>query len=154
LKSESRAIVIGYFSVFSIIINCRMNILVKKYFVGCFIWSLYAIYNILFPVSLHNLIKILYNYCTWTRSIWGFMEQSTTILNEANCALLHKTSYWSSSSVVIVLLHKALFYYNFLILWKLWNFWNFLKILSFWIFLKSYEILRNLNFKLLFFWIL
>jgi hypothetical protein len=27
---------------------------------------------------------ILYNYCTWMRSIWGFMEQSTTILNEAN----------------------------------------------------------------------
>jgi hypothetical protein len=47
--------------------------------------------------------RILYNYCTWTRSIWGFMEQSTTILNE------------------------ALFYFNFEILWKLWNFWNFLK---------------------------
>ena len=29
------------------------------------------------------LIRILYNYCTWTRSIWVFMEQSTTILNEA-----------------------------------------------------------------------
>jgi hypothetical protein len=55
------------------------------------------------------------------------------------CTLLHKTSYWSSSSVVIVLLHTALFYSNFEILWKLWNFWNFLKILSFWIFLKSYE---------------
>ena len=25
--------------------------------------------------------SILYNYCTWTRSIWGFMKQSTTILN-------------------------------------------------------------------------
>ena len=24
---------------------------------------------------------ILYNYCTWMRSIWGFMEQSTTLLN-------------------------------------------------------------------------
>ena len=43
------------------------------------------------------------------------------------CTLLHKTSYWSSSSVVIVLLHTALFYSNFEILWKLWNFWNFLK---------------------------
>jgi hypothetical protein len=57
---------------------------------------------------------ILYNYCTWTRSIWSFMEQSTTILNEAKpssicCTLLHTTSYWSSSSVVIVLLHKILF---------------------------------------------
>jgi hypothetical protein len=29
------------------------------------------------------------------------------------CTLLHKTSYWSSSSVAIVLLHKALFYYDF-----------------------------------------
>ena len=56
------------------------------------------------------------------------------------CTLLHKTSYWSSSSVVIVLLPTALFYFNFEILWKLWNFWNFLKILSFWIFMKSYEI--------------
>ena len=30
-----------------------------------------------------NFCAIIYNYCTWTRSIWGFMEQSTTILNEA-----------------------------------------------------------------------
>jgi hypothetical protein len=30
--------------------------------------------------------RILNNYCTWTRSIWGFMEQSTTILNEANAS--------------------------------------------------------------------
>ena len=29
------------------------------------------------------LVLILCNYCTWTRSIWGFMEQSTTILNKA-----------------------------------------------------------------------
>jgi hypothetical protein len=52
------------------------------------------------------------------------------------------------SSVVIVLLHTALFYSNFEILWKLWNLWNFLKILSFWIFLKSYEIFEifKLNF--------
>jgi hypothetical protein len=36
-------------------------------------------------------IQILYNYCTWTRSIWGFMEQSTTILNKAkpNSILLY-----------------------------------------------------------------
>jgi uncharacterized protein YcaQ len=48
--------------------------------------------------------------------------------------MLHKNSYWSSSSVVIVLLHKALFYYNFvlfenfIILKKIENFeilWNF-----------------------------
>ena len=131
---------------------------------------------------------ILYNYCTWTRSIRGFMEPSTTILNEASrlerdqyevlwsrvqqywtisnniergesprlvqyyCTRLHKTSYWSRSSVVIVLLHKALFYSNFKILWKLWNFWNFLKIVSFWIFWKSYEIFES--FEILWkFWI-
>jgi hypothetical protein len=35
---------------------------------------------------------------------------------------------YRKDSVVIVLLHKALFYSNFEILWKLWN---FLKILSF-----------------------
>ena len=95
---------------------------------------------------------IIYNYCTWTRSIWGFMEQSTTILNSA----FRLIQYCSSSSVVIVLLHTALFYFNFEILWKLWNFWNFLKMLSFWIFLKSYEILwkfwiffkKNWNFKI------
>ena len=116
-------------------------------------------------------MSILYNYCTWTRSIWGFMEQSTTILNEAKsrvqycCTLLHKTSYWSSSSVVIVLLHTALFYSNFEIFMKtlkflklfenfiilnffeiLWNFWNFVKI---WNFKKKIEILRNFwNFKI------
>ena len=78
-----------------------------------------------------SVVLILYNYCTWTRSIWG-------------CTLPHKTSYWSSSSVVIVLLHTALFNSNFEILWKLWNFWNFLKISSFWIFLKSYEIFEIL----------
>ena len=77
-----------------------------------------------------SVVLILYNYCTWTRSIWG-------------CTLPHKTSYWSSSNVVIVLLHTALFNSNFEILWKLWNFWNFLKILSFWIFLKSYEIFES-----------
>ena len=78
-----------------------------------------------------SVVLILYNYCTWTRSIWG-------------CTLPHKTSYWSSSSVVIVLLHTALFNSNFEILWKLWNFWNFLKISSFWIFFKSYEIFEIL----------
>jgi hypothetical protein len=66
------------------------------------------------------------------------------------CTLLHKTSYWSSSNVVIVLLYTALFYSNFEILWKLWNFWNFLKILSFWIpvfFFKSYEIFESFEFS-------
>jgi hypothetical protein len=31
------------------------------------------------PVLKTCLLWILYNYCTWTRSIWGYMEQSTTI---------------------------------------------------------------------------
>ena len=68
------------------------------------------------------------------------------------CTLLHKISYWSRSSAVIVLLHTALFYFNFEILGKLWNFCNFLKILSFWILLKSYEIFES--FEILWkFWI-
>ena len=74
-------------------------------------------------IILSHLNLIIYNYCTWTRSIWGLMEQNTTILNEAK---LHKTSYWSSSSVVIVLLHKALFYSNFESFFEiLWIFWKF-----------------------------
>ena len=71
--------------------------------------------------------------------------------------------YWSSSSVVIVLLHKSLFDSNFEILWKLWNFWNFyhfefflnlMKFLKFYEnfeFKKKNEILRNFwNFEFLF----
>ena len=75
---------------------------------------------------------IIYNYCTWTRSIWRLVQYC--------------------SSVVIVLIHiKALFYSNLEILWKLkffklfenfitlnffeilwnfWKFWNFMKILN------------------------
>jgi hypothetical protein len=94
---------------------------------------------------MNTILKVLLNsnYCTWTRSIRGFMvwskvQQYWTRRRRVQycCTLLHKTSYWSSSSVVFVLLHKALFYYNF---------WNFLKILSFWIFLKSYEIFESLE---------
>jgi hypothetical protein len=82
------------------------------------------------------------------------------------CTLLHKTSYWSSASVVIVLLHKALFYSIFETLWKLWNFlkiyhfeffWNLMKFLKVWNFMKilnfktKIEILRNFwNFEILF----
>ena len=75
------------------------------------------------------------------------------------CTLLHKISYWSRSSAVIVLLHTALFYFNFENLWKLkffklfenfiilnfveilwnfWKFWNFMKILKFY---ENFEIL-------------
>ena len=65
--------------------------------------------------------------------------------------------HWSSSSVVIVVLHiKALFYSNLEILWKLWNFLNFLKILSlnffeilwnFWNFLKILNLKKKWNFN-------
>ena len=68
--------------------------------------------------------------------LWSGVQQYWTRRSRVQycCTLLHETSYWSSSSVVIVLLHMALFYSNFEILWKLWNFWKYLKILSFWIF--------------------
>ena len=90
------------------------------------------------------LLIVLYNYCTWTRSIWDFMEQSTTILNEALrlvqycCTLLHKTSYWSSSSVVIVLLHMIL--ENFEILWNFWIFLKFRKCFENFKIVKFFEI--------------
>jgi hypothetical protein len=60
------------------------------------------------------------------------------------CTLLHKTSYWSSSSVVIVLLHKILKNFEILYLWNVLKFyicemfWNF-------IFVKCFEILKNLE---------
>ena len=44
--------------------------------------------NIRLLITLSWKCWILYNYCTWTRSIWGFMEQSTTILNETNAELI------------------------------------------------------------------
>jgi hypothetical protein len=71
------------------------------------------------------------------------------------CTLLHKTSYWSSSSVVIVLLPTALFYFNFEILklfenfiilnfyeiiWNFLKFWNFMKILNFENFFRNFQI--------------
>jgi hypothetical protein len=65
--------------------------------------------------------------------------------------LINKTSYWSSSSVVIVLLHKALLDYNFEIFESfeiLWKFDLIFEILIFFyhfeIFWK-FEILRNLR---------
>jgi hypothetical protein len=72
------------------------------------------------------------------------------------------TSYWSSSSVVIVLLQKILFVLNFYItyvfqyyylnikilkFYENWNFWNFLKILKCY---ENFEILRKFwNFEIL-----
>jgi hypothetical protein len=66
--------------------------------------------------------------------------------------VLHKTSYWSSSSVVIVLLHKALCYSNFEILWNLMKFLKVLKFYENFEFKKKNEILRNFwNFEFFFF---
>ena len=89
--------------------------------------------------------KVLFRPISEQQNSLSFNNIQLLHLNEIQycCTLLHKTSYWSSSSVVIVLLHTALFYSNFEILWKLWNFLNFLKILSFWIFLKSYKIFES-----------
>ena len=64
--------------------------------------------------------------------------------------LYNKTSYWSSSSVVIVLLHTALFYSNFEVLWKLWNFWKFYHFEFFWNSIKFLKVLKfyeNFEFK-------
>ena len=73
------------------------------------------------------------------------------------CTLLHETSYWSSSSVVIVLLHIRLyftiisiFYENFETFWKFyyfeffWNIMKFLKVLKFY---ENLEFEKKLNFK-------
>jgi hypothetical protein len=50
--------------------------------------------------------------------LWSRVQQYWT--RQYCCTLLHKTSYWSSSSVVIVLLHKIL--ENFEIFGKFWPF--------------------------------
>jgi hypothetical protein len=46
---------------------------------------------------------------------WSRVQQYWTRQSRVQyyCTLLHETSYWSSSSVVIVVLHTALFYSNF-----------------------------------------
>ena len=104
---------------------------------------------------------ILYNYCPERDQyevLWSRVQQYWTRGNRVQycCTLLHKDSNWSNSSVVIVLLHKGLFYYNFTlfenviilkkklkilksyenfesfeILWTFWKFWNFMNILTF-----------------------
>ena len=86
--------------------------------------------------------------------LWSRVQQYWTRRSRVQycCTLLHKTSYWSSSSVVIVLLHTALFYFNFDIIWKLWNLMKFLKVLKFYEILnfkKEIKILRNFwNFQI------
>ena len=69
--------------------------------------------------------------------LWSRVQQYWTRRSRVQycCTLLHKTSYWSSSSVVIVLLHTALFYFNFDIIW---NLMKFLKVLKFY---ENFEIL-------------
>jgi hypothetical protein len=93
------------------------------------------------------------------------MEQSTTILNSS---ILLYSAPWSLILIKFkcsnVLLHKALFYSNFEILWKLWNFWNFWKfyhfeffeiLWKFWNFMKILKLKKKYgNFKkFLKFWI-
>ena len=96
-----------------------------------------CVYNKISPV--HYNIQLLH-LNEINEVLWSRVQQYWTRLRliQYCCTLLHKTSYWSSSSVVIVLLHKALSYYNFQTSWKLWNFRKFLKVLKF------YE---NLEFK-------
>ena len=91
--------------------------------------------------------------------LWSREQQYWTRRSRVQycCSLLHKTSYWSSSSVVIVLLHKALFYYNFeifenfIILKKFENFeilWNeFLNVMNI---LKVFKFYENFYFFLIF----
>ena len=102
--------------------------------------------------------------------LWSRVQQYWTRRSRVqySCTLLHETSYWSSSSVVIVLLHKALFYYNFeifenFIILKFFENFEILcnllvlkfyeNFLSFWNFLKVFENFWNLeilNFKFFF----
>jgi hypothetical protein len=110
----------------------------------------------------HISIRIWSGYFTITalerdqyEVLWSRVQQYWTRPSQVQycCTLPHKTPYWSSSSVVIVLLHKILFvlnfyityvfqYYNFNIkilkFYENWNFeifkkfWNLIKILKFW----------------------
>jgi hypothetical protein len=104
---------------------------------------------------------MLYNYCTWTRSIWGFMEQSTTILDEAkSSSILLYSAPWNlilvkfKSSNCFITYGSILLYENFKIFeifWKFlkffeifWNFELFLNLMKFLKVLKFYE-----NFEIL-----
>ena len=125
--------------------------------------SLNLISVIFYSMNMENrtlIDVILYNYCTWTRSIWGFMKQSTTILNEAKpSSILLYSAPWNLILIKFkcsncFITYKALFYSNFEILWKLkfLKVWNFIKILNFnfffnqkkflifWIFFLSFEL--------------
>jgi hypothetical protein len=95
--------------------------------------------EILLKVALNTInqpyhLTIIYNYYTWTRSIWGFMEQSTTILNEAkfkcsNCFITY-------GSILLLILK---FYENFEISETFWKFYHF----EYRYFFKSYEIFES-----------
>ena len=113
--------------------------------------------EILLKVALNTInqpyhLTIIYNYYTWTRSIWGFMEQSTTILNEAkfkcsNCFITY-------GSILLLILK---FYENFEIFetfskyyhfefFEIW--WKFLKLLKFY---ENFEFLKKNWTKFFFF---
>jgi hypothetical protein len=71
---------------------------------------------------------ILYNYCTWMRSIWGFMEQSTF------CTMFYYTRF-----LKILKFHEI-----FWIFLKILEILKFYKILKF--FMKCFEFLKFWNF--------
>jgi hypothetical protein len=105
--------------------------------------------------------KVNNTHIYWNRRQWLFYS----IIRYSFFFFIHVlpiTSYWSSSSVVIVLLQKILFVLNFYItyvfqyyylnikilkFYENWNFWNFLKILKCY---ENFEILRKFwNFEIL-----
>ena len=107
----------------------------------------------------HNYIIPLLHLNEINEVLWSRVQQYWTRRSRVQycCTLLHKTSYWSSSSVVIVLLHIRLyftiisiFYENFETFWKFyyfeffWNIMKFLKVLKFY---ENLEFEKKLNFK-------
>ena len=83
--------------------------------------------------------QIIYNYCTWTRSIWGFMEQSTTILDEAKkpSSILLYSAPWNLILIKFKCSNCFITYGS-----NLLQFWNFMKTLKF---LKLFENFIILN---------
>jgi hypothetical protein len=126
-------------------------------------------------VKMYYTIHSLYYSCYYTiialvrdqcEVLWSRVQQYWTRRSRVQycCTLLHKTSYWSSSSVVIVLLHTALFYsmktwnlmkfLSFEILWTFWILfflnWNFKKFFKFLIFFFYFIIFKFFeNFQIL-----
>ena len=93
-------------------------------------------YNILSKFLMPILYySIIYNYCTWTRSIWGYMEPPSILLYSAPWNLI-------------------LINWKFLKILSFWIFWNlvkFLKVLNLKkIFFKKFKKFSNLKKKLTF----